>query len=410
MLAGRTFGPALAVAEFRWLWVADTQSQIGDQLSRVALSALVYYRTGSGLATAGVYSLTFLPALFGGALLSGLADRIPRRRVLVVAAGIRAILLGLMALPGMPLVPIAAMLALSVLIGSVFGAAESALVADILDGDRYPAGVGLRSVTGQLAQLLGFAAGGALVAFLGARGTLALDSATFVVSAILIRCGVRWRPGARSTHGSEDNGLQMLASAGRVFAEPVLRRLLGLAWLAGFLVVPEGLAAPYAHAHGGGPVSLGLLLAAAPAGMALGAVWFLRSFSAERRSRLLGPFAAAAGLPLLMFLANPPIGVAIALLGLSGAFMAYQVQLIADFVPAIPNGLRSQAIGIASSGLLVAQGLGLLAAGALAETTAVANVISMAGLAGTATALYFARALSQGRRSVHMLAVTEPAR
>jgi hypothetical protein len=48
------------VREFRWLWLADVQSLLGDQLARVALSVLVYERTGSSLLTAGIYALTFI--------------------------------------------------------------------------------------------------------------------------------------------------------------------------------------------------------------------------------------------------------------------------------------------------------------------------------------------------------------
>ena len=63
--------------------MAGAQSQIGDQLASVALSVLVFDRTGSGLATAATYALTFLPAVVGGIVLTGLADRYPRRTLIV---------------------------------------------------------------------------------------------------------------------------------------------------------------------------------------------------------------------------------------------------------------------------------------------------------------------------------------
>ena len=66
-----SFLDALRVPEFRVLWLADAQSMAGDQLARVALSVLVFERTSSALLTALTYALTFLPALIGGALLSG---------------------------------------------------------------------------------------------------------------------------------------------------------------------------------------------------------------------------------------------------------------------------------------------------------------------------------------------------
>lgn len=97
------FRDALAVAEFRALWSAEVISVCGDQLARVALSVLVFERTSSAALTALTYALTFVPAVLGGALLAGLADRFPRRAVLVTADVVRAGLAGLMALPWMPL-------------------------------------------------------------------------------------------------------------------------------------------------------------------------------------------------------------------------------------------------------------------------------------------------------------------
>ena len=98
-----SFVDALRVREFRVLWLADAQSMAGDQLARVALSVLVFERTSSEVLTALAYALTFLPALIGGALLSGLADRMPRRRVMIAGDLVRAVLLATMAVPALPI-------------------------------------------------------------------------------------------------------------------------------------------------------------------------------------------------------------------------------------------------------------------------------------------------------------------
>ncbi|HEY7592819.1 MAG TPA: MFS transporter, partial [Actinophytocola sp.] len=71
------FSAVLAVPEFRALWLAEAQSVFGDQLAKVALTILVYDRTGSALLAATAYALTFLSALAGGLGLSQLADRFP---------------------------------------------------------------------------------------------------------------------------------------------------------------------------------------------------------------------------------------------------------------------------------------------------------------------------------------------
>jgi MFS family permease len=389
------------VPEFRRLWLADVQSSIGDQLSRVALSLLVYDRTKSGLATAAIYALTFLPALFGGILLGGVGDRWPRRRVLVSCDASRAILVALMAIPILPIPVLAVLLAIAVLIGSAFKASESALVVDMLDADAYASGVGVRTVTGQVSQLVGFAAGGILVAAIGTHTALAVDAVTFALSALLIQYGIKARPAPLSAHTRQSEGGavgHIVHSIRRVFAEPMLRNLLGLAWLAGFYVIPEGLVAPYADARGSGAVAVGLMLAASPAGVALGTIVLLR-FSSERRSSWVGPLALAVGLPLIGAVASPPVPVLIVLLSVSGALSAYQVQVIAEFVPAIPPGLRGQAIGVASSGLLAVQGIGLLLGGVMAQLTSASTAIMIAGVVCAVVGGSFAVARERIRRA-----------
>src|SRR5690349_7781515 len=100
---GSSFREVLGIREFRALWAAELLSVLGDQLARVALAVLVFQRTSSAALTALTYALTFAPAVLGGALLSGLADRYPRRFVLVTTDVARALLAGAMAIPVLPL-------------------------------------------------------------------------------------------------------------------------------------------------------------------------------------------------------------------------------------------------------------------------------------------------------------------
>ncbi|HEX4431920.1 MAG TPA: hypothetical protein VHZ96_21810, partial [Frankiaceae bacterium] len=85
--------------EFRTLLITQFFSLAGDQLARVALSVLVFNRTNSALQAAIAYALTFVPAAIGGPLLAGLADRRPRRSVMIASDLLRAPLIGLIAIP-----------------------------------------------------------------------------------------------------------------------------------------------------------------------------------------------------------------------------------------------------------------------------------------------------------------------
>jgi predicted MFS family arabinose efflux permease len=387
---GSNFRAVLRLREFRLLWLADIQSLLGDQVARVALSVLVFDSTRSGLATAAVYALTFLPALLGSVLLGHLADRLPRRALLVGGDLIRAALLFAMTIPHLSIGVLASLLVLSVLVGTPWKAAESALVVDILPISDYPMGLGLRSATSQAAQLAGFAVGGLAVAVIGPRAALGFDAATFLVSAIVIRIGVRLRPPVthtpqQSPTSSGGPRRMWLAGPRAVFGDARLRTLLAFSWLLGLIVVPEGLAAPYASQLGGGAQSVGILLASGPAGVLVGTVIYTRCLSAPTRAKLLGPFATAAGLPLLLCLMTPGLVVSCVLWALAGSFTGYQVQVVTEFVRTISPQVRGQGIAIASAGLLGAQGLGLLVGGLITQFAAPTTAIAAAG--GTAVVL-----------------------
>lgn len=389
------FASLLRLREFRLLWLADVQSLLGDQLARVALSVLVYDRTGSGVVTASVYALSFLPALLGSVLLGPLADRLPRRALLVSGDLARAALLAVMALPHMPISALAALLAAAVFVGTPWKAAESALVVDILAAEDYVMGAGLRTATVQAAQLVGFALGGVAVAALGTRAALAVDAATFAASAVVIRIGVRARPPAHDRSQSNDSQATWFDGAKAVLRDHRLRRLVGLTWLLGILVVPEGLAAPYAHLLGGGARTVGVLLAALPAGVLVGSVIYARWLSPATRAMLVGPLAVGAGIPLVACAATPALPLTIILWAVSGLCTAYQIQVIAEFVQTISPSIRGQGISLASGGLLAAQGVGLVAGGAVAELASPGTAIAGAG--GTATVLAAGLAVARRR-------------
>src|ERR687885_2906003 len=182
-MAGSGLGAVFGVPEFRVLWGAELFSIAGDQLARVALAVLVYGRTGSAGWAAVAYALTFLPALLGGVVLSGLADRFRRREVMVVSDVVRAGLVAAMAIPDLPLWALCAVLVVVVLLGSPHTAAQGALYPEVLHGELYERGLAVRQITNQAAQLVGFAAGGMLVAAVSPAVALMGNAVSFALSA-----------------------------------------------------------------------------------------------------------------------------------------------------------------------------------------------------------------------------------
>jgi hypothetical protein len=155
---------------------------------------------------------------------------------------------GLMAVPSMPFAALCALLFCTVLTGVPFSSARAALMPDVLPGDTFVLGSAIGNITFQASQILGFVAGAAVVAVLDPHKTLGIDAATFAVSAVIVAAGVRSRP-APARAGAARASLWSVSADGIriVFGSRVLLTLLLFGWLAGFYIVPEGLAAPYAR-------------------------------------------------------------------------------------------------------------------------------------------------------------------
>jgi predicted MFS family arabinose efflux permease len=386
-----TYREVFAVPEFRVLWLAQLLSVAGDQLARVALTVLVYDRTRSALLAAVTYAVTIIPVFAGGILLSGLADRLPRRTVMIGCDAARAVLVLVMVIPGIPLPALVALLFAVTLFTAPFTSARAALYPDILAGDRYVLGTAVTMTTYQAAQVAGFAAGGALTAWAGARPCLLADAATFAASAVLVWSGVRARPAASATSGRLFAPLADAVSGIRlVFTRPALRTPMLFGWLAAFAVVPEGLAAPLARWLHGGDVLTGLILAATALGIAAGSVAFSRLVHPARRPFWMGPLAVTCCLLLTVLAVRPAAVPVLLVLAASGACGCFQMAANAAFVLAAPPQQRSQAFGLAQAGIYLGQGGAVIVAGAAAAQYSPPLVIAASGAAGAVAALALA--------------------
>lgn len=390
----------LANREFRALWLAEAQSVAGDQLAKVAVALLVYARTQSAPWTAGAYALTYLPELVGGLLLSPVADRYPRRAVLVTSTLVQAACIGAMAVPGMPLAAMLVLLAGATAAHSPAVSAQNAVNREVFDAPEDEEGFyrsqDLRGTTKNVMMLLGLAFGGVLVGLLGASTALLIDALTFAAAAVLIRVGVR----ARAAAGHA--GVRWSAGMRYVARTPWLRTVLALTWLVGFAVVPEGLAAPLAAELEVSDAAVGWLLAADPLGFVAGVFVLSRLFGTRARQRLLGVLAVAASGVLVVFLVQPALWLALLLLALAGLLGSYQVTAAATVTSYTPNEVRGGVIGVAQTGLRVAQGIGVAAGGAVADLLGSASAaIGVAALAGAVLAVPVTVAWARNLAAIH---------
>lgn len=376
--------------EFRALWIAYTGSLVGDQLARVALTVLLYSATGSAVWAASGTAVTLLAPVIGGPLLGGIADRIPRREVMIACDVASAVLLAAMALPGMPLPAMVGLLLVASLLSAPFSAARAALARDVFpDNEQYAKSIGVMALTIRVAMGAGLVGGGIAVAALGARPALLVDAVTFAASALLVRLRVAARPAAR-------RGDELAVSGFRVILrDPILRTSAAYGWLAAFIMAPYAIVAPYATKHGGGPAMIGGLLGVQAIGAGV-ATWLLTSrVRPQAQTRWLVPGAVLPCAPLVLLAEDPGVVAVAALCTLSAVGASYQVVANTLFQSAVPNEYRAAEFEVVSGVLLGVQGVAMLAVAALAGPLGLTGAVAAFGAAGTLAAVALAPA---GRR------------
>jgi hypothetical protein len=381
-----SFREVFAVPEFRTLWFSYVLSAVGDRLALVALTLLVYDRSRSPFLAAVTFASGLVPYLLGGIFLSGLADRLPRRSVMVGCDLARLLLVGAMLIPALPLAVMIALLYAVTLLQPPFDAARSASVREALEDERYPLAMAVMGSTTRVVLVAGSAAGGLVVALFSARPALVADAATFAVSALLIRFGVPARKAAVSGEERPSPLGQLTEGIRLVFGDPALRALVGLGWLAAFYEVPEGIAAPYAGRLGGGAVAAGLLIAASQLGAAVSTPLFTKKIGPLTRLTWMGPMAILACAILTATVLRPNLVASMGIFALSNSFAMYQLAANTAFVERIPNEKRGQAFGLATAGLIVGQGIAFAVAGAAAEVVPPSTVVALSGGIGALVA------------------------
>jgi predicted MFS family arabinose efflux permease len=181
---------ALGERRFRLLFAGRAVSDLGDKLVPVALAFAVLELDHSASALGLVFAARMIPmvvlVLVGGVW----ADRLPRNVVMLTADGVRAVTQALAAT--LLLTGRAEVWHLMVLM-AVYGAAQAffdpastGLVPQTVSRERLQQANGLLQLSRSTANVLGPALGGVLVATVGAGWAFAVDSVTFVVSAVFL--------------------------------------------------------------------------------------------------------------------------------------------------------------------------------------------------------------------------------
>ncbi|WP_392966374.1 MFS transporter [Streptomyces sp. LN245] len=385
----RSYSELFRTREFTPLFLSSCFRTAASTVSGLALGTLVYRATDSPLLTALSMFGPSLAQMVGAATMLSAADRLPPR---ATVAGI-ALLFGLgtaaMAIPGLPIRTIFALLLLLGLIQSFGGGVLWGLLAEILAKEGYLPGRSVFNMMSGLAQITGFATGGVLVALLSPRVTLLLAAGLYLAAALTARLGLT--PRAPRALGRPSIARTWHTNA-RLFSSPERRTLYLLLWVPNGLVVGcESLYVSYA------PSRAGALFAFAALGMFVGDVTTGRLLPSRVRARLGIPFLLLLATPYLFFVLRPGVAVAAVLAAVAsigfGSSLIQQERLVA----LIPDELSGHALGLHTAGMLTMQGVSAALAGGIAQLASPAAAMTVMAAASIAVTLTLTPSLLRHR-------------
>jgi len=307
---------SLRVRNYRLYFAGQVVSVSGSWMQRVAQSWLVLHLTGSGIALGLVSALQFLPILLVGAWAGLVADRIDKRRLLMLTQslmGLLALVLGVVTLTGVVQLWMVFLMALLLgVVTAVDNPARQAFVMELVGRRQVTNAVSLNSAVFTASRIVGPAIAGVLITAVGTGWCFVLNAASFggVLMALLaMEAGqlqlVKPPPRARG---------QLMEGLRFVWSRPDLRTPLALLAVVGtlalnFTVVLPLLARDTFH---GDASTYGTLFSVLGAGSLAGAL-----FTASRREpsvRLMVGALGFFGLFMLGAAAAPTLALEIAAL------------------------------------------------------------------------------------------------
>ncbi|MFI5530057.1 MFS transporter [Kitasatospora sp. NPDC051853] len=395
-----TYGQVFAVAQFRAVFAGRLLGVMSDTLRAVALAVLVYDRTGSPLLTAVTMTINFLPQAAGGLFLAAMADRFTPRTLISTGYALQCAVGLLLAFGHLPVAASLVLVAGVACLTPVTTGATARVLAEVLTGDTYVLGRSLSYIVAVSAQMVGMAAGGTLVVWLGVERTMLVTAGAHLVAAAISRLFLSParapRASAPATGGGSIVRRTLRGNATLVASPGVLKLIMVQCLPAAYLAAAGSLLIPYSAHRGFSPQQTGVLLATTSVGMLIGDVVIGRAFAPATRERLVLPLLLVMGTPSLTLALDLPYPAVAAAYVVTGTGSAYLLGLQRRFLEAVPAELQGQGFALLNTTTMSIQGVGPLVFGVFAEFVPVGVAIALTGVCSVATTLLLREAARPG--------------
>jgi MFS family permease len=387
--ASSTWAP-LRSGAFRALFLAALTSNIGTWMQTVGAQWFLVERHASATTVALVQTASLSPTLILALFAGALADRVDRRRMLIVLqvyAAVAAGVLTAVAVAG-ALNPLS-LLSLLFAIGcaaAMTTPAWQAIQPELVPREQFPAATSLSGVTADAARAIGPPIAGVLVAVAGPQAVFAINAASF---AIVVAALMAWkRPPSTPVVDQEPLGQSVVSGLRYVRGSRAFRRILLRAALFAFPVSALWALLPIAasqHWHLRA-IGYGAVLGTMGVGAVLGALVMarLRKTYSANALLVLAALSDAAGLLAAAYL---PLVVGVVLLLLAGvAWIATLTTLTIAAQLALPQWVQARGLAIYLVVLIGSQALGAFVWGLVASRFGLTASLTAAAVLLIATA------------------------
>jgi MFS family permease len=377
----KSYADLFRTPEFSPLFLSSSANIAAQTVSGLALGTLVFRATNSPLLSAVSMFGPALAQVVGATFLLSGADRLAPRATLAGLSLAFAAATAALALPGLPVWGMLAVVLVEGLIASLGGGVRWGLLNEILakDGKNgYLTGRSLFNMMSGFMQIAGYAAGGVLVTLLSPRLCLLLAAGLYGVAA-----GLALRLTRRPPRAAGRPSVRATWRANALLWSARPRRHVYLAlWIPNGLVVGcESLYVSY------DPRAAGTLFACAALGMLAGDVTVGRLLPVRLRPRFGIPLLVLLAAPYLALFLRPPLPVTAVLVAVAsvgfGASLVQQERLVG----LTPDELSGHALGLHSAGMLTMQGVAATLAGTVAQFSSPATAMTVMALASLAVTL-----------------------
>jgi MFS family permease len=374
--------PLKKYRDYRLLFIGQLISFLGTMVSYMAVPYQVYQLTHSTALVGTLGIAQFLPMVIFGLLGGTVADRLNRRRLLLISESIMSLLvlllLGNSLLPQPSLIAIFILVALLQAVSGFHRPALEALTQKMVQSSDYAAVGALNSFRSSTGAITGPLLGGVLIAAFGLTGAYLFDFFSFLGALICIAAMTRVpnpEPSERSPLADAIAGIKF------AFSKPELIGTYLIDIAAMLFAFPVALF-PAMAAGWGGASAAGILFSAMAIGSLIATLFSGWSSRVQRHGRIVIIAASFWGLFIIAVGFAPNLWLAVLCLILAGgADMISALFRGVIWSHSVPNAMRGRLSGIEMISYMTGPLLGNARAGWVAAQTSVTVSLWSGGIA-----------------------------